>query len=93
MVVGILRVELHVPMALSLKDKRSVVKSLKEQLRGRFNIAIAEIDANDKWQRASLGVAALGDDRDVVDGCLRNVADWISAYRAVEIIRVEHELL
>ncbi|MBI3311919.1 MAG: DUF503 domain-containing protein [Candidatus Omnitrophica bacterium] len=93
MVVGVLRVELHLPMAMSLKDKRSVVKSLKDQLRGRFNIAVAEIDANEKWQRASLGVAAVGDDRGYIDGCLREVAEWISASRAVELIRVEHELL
>ena len=93
MVIGVLHVELHVPLALSLKDKRSVVKSLKDQLRGRFNIAVAEVDVNDKWQRASLGVAAVGDDRRYVESCLQSVVEWIRAHRAVELIRVEHELL
>lgn len=92
MVVGLLRVELHVPMALSLKDKRSVVKSLKDQIRGRFNVAIAELDANEKWQRASLGVATLGDDRRYVDGCLQQVVEWVRGNRFVELIRVEQEL-
>ena len=49
MVVGILQVEVHVPRAQSLKDRRSVVKSLKDQLRGRFNISVAEVDLTEKW--------------------------------------------
>ena len=91
MVVGLLRVELHIPMAMSLKDKRSVVKSLKDQIHARFNVAIAELDANEKWQRASLGVAALGDDRRYIDGCLQRVVEWMRGNRFVELIRVEQE--
>ena len=53
MVIGVLQVEMHLPNTHSLKDKRSVVKSLKDQLRGRFNVAVAELAADEKWQRAT----------------------------------------
>lgn len=93
MVIGLLRMELHLPMALSLKDKRSILKSLKDQLHGRFNIAVAEIETNQKWQRASIGVAMLGTDRRYVDGALSHVLEWMRAQRSIELIRVEQELL
>ena len=93
MVVGVLQVEVHVPSAQSLKDKRSVVKSLKDQLRGHFNIAVAELDANETWQRATIGVSTLGETRTHVQGLLRQVTEWIRATRLVELIQVEEEYL
>ena len=92
MVVGLLQVELHVPTAQSLKDRRAVVRSLKDQLRGRFNVAVAEVDASDKWQRATLGIATLGDSRLFVERLLREVTDWLRETRRVDLIRVEQEL-
>ncbi len=75
MKVGVLRVELLVPGALSLKDKRQVIKSLKDRLRGGFNCSIAEVDHQDKWQRAALGAAVVGVDgaycRAVLDELLK----------------------
>ena len=91
MVVGMLQVELHLPRAHSLKDKRSVLKSLKDQLRGRFNVAVAELDSTEKWQRATLGISTLGDDRAYVDGLLNQVTEWVRATRLVELIQIERE--
>jgi len=91
MVVGLLRIEIHIPAALSLKDKRSVIKSVKDQLRGRFNIAVAEVDPNEKWQRASLGIVTVGDSRRSAEGGLRQALDWIQESRLVDLIRVEQE--
>jgi len=93
MVVGLLQVEVHLPDAQSLKDKRSVIKSLKDQLRGRFNIAVAEVDANEKWQRATVGITTLGEDRPSVERLLKSVTAWVRATRVVELIRVEEEYL
>lgn len=93
MIVGVLKLELLVPLAQSLKDKRSVLKSLRDQLRNRFNIAVAEVDSTEKWQRAVLGIAAVGQDRTYVDGVLREVARWIRESRLVELIRVDEEYL
>ena len=63
MVVGLLTLEIHLPYAHSLKDKRQVVRRLKERLRGRFNVAVAELDHQDTWQRAQVGVLSLSTDR------------------------------
>jgi hypothetical protein len=92
MVVGLLQLEVRLPAARSLKDKRSVMNSLTEQLRGRFNIAVAQLEPTDKWQRAVVGIAALAEDRSYVDGLLRRVADWVRESRLVELVRVEQEL-
>ena len=91
MVVGVLQVEVHVPRAQSLKDKRSVLKSLKDQLRGRFNVAVAELEPNELWQRATIGVSAVGDDRAYVEGLLREVTEWLRLTRMVNLIRIEEE--
>lgn len=65
MVVGVVRVELHIHGATSLKERRAVVRSIRDRLRARHNISVAEVDAQDVWQRATLGIAAvsLTDDR------------------------------
>ena len=55
--------ELHIPFAHSLKEKRSVLRSLKDQLRTRFNASVAEYGYQDKWQRAMIGVCMISGDK------------------------------
>lgn len=62
MVVGIVRIELHIPASRSLKDKRQVLRGLKERIRERSRAAVAEVDHHDLWQRAALGVAVVAAD-------------------------------
>lgn len=93
MIIGVLRVELHLPNAHSLKDKRAVLKSLRDRLRAHFNVAVAQVDASEKWQRAAMGVTAVGDDRTYVEGQLQQVTEWLRAGRLAELIRVEHDCL
>ena len=93
MVVGVLQVDVRVPNAQSLKDKRSVLKSLKDQVRGRFNVAVAELDCDEKWQRATLGISTLGDDRAQIERLLRQVTEWLRMTRLVELIQVEEDYL
>ena len=93
MIVGLLQLDVHVPHAQSLKDKRSVVKRLKDQLRGRFNVAVAEVEANETWQRATLGLSTVGDDQAYVHGLLSQVTNWIRGTRLVDVIRVDEEYL
>jgi len=73
MFVGVVRIELHLPAATSLKDKRAV-GSLKERIRQRVHAAVAEVDHQDLWQRAALGVA-------VVSGEHRQVSEMLQAVR------------
>jgi len=93
MVAGLLQIDLHLPRAQSLKDKRSVLKSLKDQVRAHFNVAVAEVDPNELWQRATIGIATVGDDRGHVQGVLRQVTEWMRTTRLVELIQVEEEYL
>ena len=62
-VVGVLTLEIHVEDSHSLKDKRHVVKSLKDRLRDRFNVAVAEIDGLDSWQRSVVAAVTVSSDR------------------------------
>jgi uncharacterized protein YlxP (DUF503 family) len=89
MIVGLLRVELHVPHAQSLKDKRAVVKRLREQVRSHFNVAVAEVEANDTWQRATVGISAIGDERQHVEGLLRQVTEWLRGNGLAHLSRIE----
>ena len=59
MPVGLLTLELHIPDAQSLKDKRQVLRSLKDKLRRQFNVAVAELDHHEAWQRSIIGVVTL----------------------------------
>jgi uncharacterized protein YlxP (DUF503 family) len=93
MVVGVLHVEVHLPASRSLKDKRSALKSVRDRLRHRFNVAVAELDANETWQRATLGISTLGEDRAHVEGLLRELTEWLRQTRLVELVRVEEGYL
>lgn len=72
-VIAYLTIELRIECAHSLKDKRQAVRSLKDRLRNSFNVSVAEIDANDLWQRATVGVVSISDSRDYLDGLMKNV--------------------
>ena len=86
MFVGIVRIELHIPAANSLKAKRSVVRSLKERIRSRVHAAVAEVDHHDLWQRAALGVA-------VVSGEAAQVGEQLQAVRSLVEAAYEAQLL
>lgn len=73
MPIAYLTLELRIEGAHSLKDKRQVLRSMKDRLRHSFNISIAEIEATDLWQRATLGIVSISDSRDYLEGLMRNV--------------------
>jgi uncharacterized protein YlxP (DUF503 family) len=73
MPIAFLTLELRIEGAHSLKDKRQVLRSLKDKLRNGFNVAVAELDANDLWQRATIGVVSISDSQDYLQGLMQNV--------------------
>ncbi len=73
MPVALLTLELRIESAHSLKDKRQVVRSLKDRLRNSFNVSVAELDQTDLWQRATIGVVSISSSRDYLDGLMKNV--------------------
>jgi uncharacterized protein len=83
MVVGIVRIELHIPASRSLKDKRQVVRGLKDRIRERVHAAVAEVDHQDLWQRAALGVAVVAPDGGQARELLQSVRGLVEqAYEA-----------
>jgi uncharacterized protein YlxP (DUF503 family) len=75
MPIGCLTLEIHLPESRSLKDKRQVLRSLKDRLRHRFNVSVAELDGQDSWQRATVGVVAISADAAYLEGALRAVLE------------------
>jgi uncharacterized protein len=93
MVVGICTVELLIPESQSLKDKRQVLHSVKDRLRGKFNLSIAEVDGQDLWQKAVLGMACVANDGGHVEQVLEQALNVIKSMPTIEIVRVHRELL
>jgi uncharacterized protein YlxP (DUF503 family) len=73
--VGVLTLELRLQNAHSLKEKRHVVQSLKDRLRHKFNVAVAEIDYQDLWQRAAVAAVTVSADHGFAEKVLRSVED------------------
>ncbi len=86
MTLGLLTVDLHIPMSRSLKGKRRVLKSLRETVRNRFNISIAEVDHHDKWQRAVLAIACVAMRSSEVHRLLNRVLQFIEDNGESELI-------
>lgn len=89
MVVGTVLVELHIPQSTSLKAKRSVVNRIKQRLSSRFNVSVSEVDYQDLWQRAAIGVAVVGGEKGVVESSLTKVVNLIQAEPSVEVLSVD----
>jgi uncharacterized protein YlxP (DUF503 family) len=73
MAIAFLTIELRIEAAHSLKDKRQVLRSLKDRLRASFNVSVAELDAADLWQRATVGVVSISGSRDYLRGLMEKV--------------------
>ncbi len=71
--IAYLTLEIRIEGAHSLKDKRQVMRSVKDKLRAGFNVAVAELDSTDLWQRGTLGVVSISGSRDYLDGLMHNV--------------------
>jgi uncharacterized protein YlxP (DUF503 family) len=90
MTVGIARLTLFLPEVHSLKEKRMVLRRVKDRARQKFNLAIAEVGENDLWQRALLGVALVGSGRRFVESALDEVVRFVRDQ--VEVTNVEREI-
>ena len=73
MILGVLILEIHLPYSHSLKDKRKRLKSLNDRLRQKYNVAFAELDFQDKWQRARLGIVTLNAHKKIVESLLNKI--------------------
>jgi uncharacterized protein YlxP (DUF503 family) len=73
MPVGVLTLEIEFPYAHSLKEKRAVLQRIRDRLRSRFNVAVAEVNHQDVWQHATLGVVSISDSQTLLESAFRQV--------------------
>jgi len=90
--IGALEVRLFIGEAGSLKEKRRIVKGLKDSIRGKFNAAVAEVDNLDKWQSAVIGVAVVGNDRTHLESMLARVVNYIKTARNCRLVDYHVEI-
>ncbi len=93
MVVGTLKIELHLHDNRSLKGKRKVVRSMVGKVKHKFNVAIAEVGSNDKWQKIELGVSTVGNDRRHLDASLTNILAFLDSMYLAEIVDSRIEII
>jgi uncharacterized protein len=93
MTIGVLQLELRIPDAMSLKDKRRVIKSLKDRISHAHNVSIAEVGALDEHRRSIIGLAMVGNDRRYVEGALSKLVDIVRAVPQASLMDFSIELL
>jgi hypothetical protein len=93
MVVGTLIIEFRLHDNRSLKGKRKVVRSMVDKVKHRFNVAVAEIGSNDKWQKIELGISTVGNDRRHIDASLQNILAYLESLYLAEIVDTRAEIL
>ncbi|MFZ0910418.1 MAG: DUF503 domain-containing protein [Candidatus Acidiferrales bacterium] len=93
MSIGLLTLEIHIPDARSLKDKRQVLRSLKDRLRGRFNVAVAELEHQDLWQRSVVGIVSISSDDKHLEESMRAVAEESERMLGRDLIGQEIEYI
>lgn len=93
MVVGTLKLSLYIHNNHSLKEKRKVVKSIVARVRNKFNVSVAEVGSNDKWQMIELGISAVGNDRRFVNSSLDTILSFLESLYLGEIVDSSIEIL
>jgi hypothetical protein len=93
MPIGLLTLEIYIPEAHSLKDKRQVLRSLKDRLRGRFNVAVAELEGQDSHQRSVVGIVSLSNNAGHVEQVMRTVLEDSEKQLGRDLIGHEVEVL
>ena len=93
MVVGVIRLELELPGVASLKAKRSIVRKVVERTKSRFNASVAEVDRQDDYSVAVLGLAFAGSDEGYVNGALDKILDFIDSVGLAPIVSEDIEII
>jgi len=93
MVVGILELELRLFSSHSLKDKRSVIKSLINHIRNNFNVSVSEIGCQDLWQRTIIGIAFITTEKSFAQSVLSRVMKFVEKERDISLIDSKMEVL
>ncbi|MFH0908021.1 MAG: DUF503 domain-containing protein [bacterium] len=93
MVIGVLQAKISIPTSQSLKDKRRVIKSIKDRMLNRMNVSVAEIDHQDVWKSSVLAVVTVAAQKDVVEKRLADVSEFIRSNPEIVLIDYRVEML
>jgi len=93
MLIGSMQVELHIPACHSLKEKRYVLKSLVSRIKNSFNVSVAEVGFQEKWQRACIGISIVSNSSRMIDSVLDKICVLIERDDRLEIIDTVKEVL
>ena len=93
MIVGLCTIELYIPDGHSLKAKRQILLSLKDRLRNKFNLSVAEVGDQELWQKAVLGIACVANEGAYVNKVLDQAINLIRSVPTIELVRSKIELL
>ena len=93
MFVGSVRLELHLPAATTLKAKRSVGRALQERIRHRVQAAVAEVDHQDLWQRAALGVAVVSGESRQITSMLQSVRNLVEGTYEAQLLDWQEQVI
>lgn len=92
MFIGVGQIELFIPESGSLKSKRFVLKSLKTKIRNKFNVSVAEVDNNDKWQRTTLGISTVSNDQKIANSVISKIVNFIEDDYRVQVVDYHIEI-
>jgi len=93
MIIGICQLDLFIHGNLSLKGKRQVLRKLLDRVRNKFNVSVAEVGDNDKWQKSQVGFCIVGNDKRYINSSLDNMINFVESLNIVEIVHSEIEIL
>ena len=93
MKIGLLRIHFHIAEAQSLKQKRQVMRSIKDRLRNQFNVAVAEIGSNALWQTGELAVVTVANEHRFVDSMLQKINNFFEEQLPIRVIEGRIEIL
>ncbi|MDD5614383.1 MAG: DUF503 domain-containing protein [Candidatus Omnitrophica bacterium] len=91
--IGYLEIDLHIPDSGSLKSKRAVLKSIKDRVRSRYNVTVAEFSSQDKWQSSSLALVTVSSDKRMINSMLDKIVDWFNGLKDADILDYRIEFL
>jgi len=89
MIIGYLSLEIYLPYSHSLKEKRKTLSAIKDRLKKKYNVALAELDYQDKWQRSKIGVVTLNNQKLVIERLFQRILDEAESLIDGEIIQTE----
>jgi len=91
--VGVLKIDFHIPESSSLKEKRSVLRHIRDKIRANFNVSISEVANHDKWQLATFAVATVSNDKKHVDATLNKIKNFFEKNKYIVIIDYQIEMI